>query len=333
MKDYKKSVNYGVGLLLGLYTSVCLASVTPFIIDTDVGIDDAIAIIYFASKPQIKILALTIASDGLSPCKTAFPNARGLLALMGKQAIPVACGDDQPLRGGHVFPAIFREHQKRWLNTANFFPLDKTPVTHHAVDLLITELRRSPQPVAILAIGPLTNIAEALQKDPAIKQKISRVYCMGGAIHVAGNVGDEVTQPNRRAEWNIYADPKAAAIVLATLPVTLIPLDVTNQLPLNHAFYQQLKRHHQSLAAKYLYQVVTDHQQLLQSGGWYFWDVVAAVAAIKPQLFNAENIRLSVALEPLTAGSLVTSQNGQTLQVMMRVNQADFNKELLKSID
>src|ERR1700744_3735979 len=106
MKTCKKSVKFFLSLVCCVFSVTAFAAVTPFIIDTDVGIDDAIAILYFLNKPQIEVAAITIESDGVTPCETAFANISGILALTRKQTIPVACGNDTPLPGGHVFPAI-----------------------------------------------------------------------------------------------------------------------------------------------------------------------------------------------------------------------------------
>jgi len=103
-----------------------------------------------------------------------------------------------------------------------------------AVELLTSVIQSSPIKVTVLTLGPVTNVAEALQKSPSLIDNIERVYLMGGAVNVPGTVGTSgVGITNTTAEWNIYVDPYAANFVVqSNAPITLVPLDATNQVPM-----------------------------------------------------------------------------------------------------
>src|SRR5262245_39994485 len=220
-----------------LFMALCGAAnaARPFIIDTDVGVDDIIAIIYLLQQPNIHVKAITIASTGNAHCLPALRNTLGLLKLMNRTDIPADCGRLTPLDGQHQFPKSVLEESDTLAGAAKLLPEVNATSKQKGVDLMINTIRKSRQPVTILAIGPLTNIAEALQKAPDIKNRILAIYIMGGAVHVPGNLSDVgVKMSNSTAEWNIYLDPLAADIVFKqSIPITLVPLDVTNKLPID----------------------------------------------------------------------------------------------------
>ena len=173
--------------------STCLAIVTifvtsvaytakPFIIDTDAGIDDVIAILYLLQRPDIQIKAITIAADGSAHCKPALHNIHGLLQLAKHPNIPIACGMNKPMFGEHHFPVSILNESDTLAGTAKLLPHLRPDTQKDAVDLIIKTILEASEPITILAIGPLTNIAQALQKAPQIKKHIKSIYIMGGGL-------------------------------------------------------------------------------------------------------------------------------------------------------
>ncbi len=192
------------------------------IIDTDPGQDDAVAILLaLASPEEIEVLGIT-AVAGNVPLNLTQRNARIVCELAGKPETPVYAGCDAPL--GRKLVTAEHVHGKTGLDGPNLpdpvMPLQK----QHAVDFIIDKLRsQAPKSVTLCALGPLTNIATALQKAPDIAERIEEIVLMGGAYFEVGNI-------TPTAEFNIFVDPEAARIVFACgAKLTVMPLDVTHK--------------------------------------------------------------------------------------------------------
>lgn len=203
------------------------------IIDTDPGQDDAVAILLaLASPDEIALLGIT-AVAGNVPLPLTAANARKVCALAGRTDVPVHAGCDAPMARALV--TAEHVHGKTGLDGADL-PDPAMPLQPlHAVDFLIDTLRREPAgTVTLVAIGPLTNIATALRRAPDIAARIARIVLMGGAYFEVGNI-------TPAAEFNIFVDPEAAAIVFgAGIDLVVVPLDVTHKAlvtaPRNAAF-------------------------------------------------------------------------------------------------
>lgn len=325
--------------LLFLLTTKTTYALRPFIIDTDVGVDDAIAILYLLKHPDIQVKAITISGDGNAHCKPALSNTLGLLRMMQKPSIPVACGQEQPLMSHHHFPAKVLEESDSLAGAALLLP---TPYPNpnnkrSAVDLMIKTIQNSSEPVTILAIGPLTNIAQALQKAPQIKKNIRAIYIMGGAIHVPGNIpAIEPTSKNISAEWNIYIDPLAAQIVLSQkIPIVLVPLDITNRLPIDMKFYDAIKKNHQSPAAAFVFTILKNNISMIRENGWYFWDPLAAVISSDESIARFQTRYVKILLAPeIQSGTTTIEQTSKfNLRVVTYVNKRQFKMMLLKYLN
>lgn len=200
---------------------------TRIIIDTDPGIDDALAFLLALASPEIKLEALTT-TQGNVTLEKATRNALSVLELARASHIPVARGSllplVQPLRASaHV-------HGESGVGNSNLPAPQSRPVLQHAVDYLIERVLTEPGQISIFPIGPLTNIAMAIRKEPKFAAAVKELVIMGGAILEHGNI-------TPLAEFNIYVDPHAAHIVFHSgIPITLIPLDVTHKclLKLEH---------------------------------------------------------------------------------------------------
>src|SRR2546426_10720650 len=190
------------------------------ILDTDPGIDDALALFLALASPELQLEAITTVSGNVHVDLTT-RNALTLLELAGRTDIPVARGCDRPLSRQPVFAEYV--HGQNGLGGVELPEPQLQPVGQHAVDLIIERVMAAPREITLVPIGPLTNIALALRKEPRIAEHVREVVIMGGALRVPGNVTPE-------AEFNIYADPHAAHIVFhAGWPIRLVSLDVTNK--------------------------------------------------------------------------------------------------------
>jgi len=204
---------------------------TRIIIDTDPGVDDALTFLLALASPEIKLEALTT-TQGNVTLEKATRNALSVLELGRASHIPVAAGSMfplvQPLRASaHV-------HGESGIGNSRLPEPHTSPVSQHAVDFLIEKVLAEPNEISILPIGPLTNIAMAIRKEPKFAKAVKELVIMGGAIQVSGNM-------TPLAEFNIYVDPHAAHIVFHSgIPITLIPLDVTHKCLLKQEHVDRL---------------------------------------------------------------------------------------------
>jgi len=190
------------------------------ILDTDPGIDDALALFLALASPEVQLEAITTVSGNVHVDLTT-RNALALLELAGRTDIPVARGCDRPLVRRPVVADYV--HGSNGLGNVELPEPQLRPVGRHAVDVIIEKVMEARGEITLVPIGPLTNIALAVREEPRIAQYVREVVIMGGALRVPGNV-------TPAAEFNIYADPHAAHMVLhAGWPIRSVTLDVTTQ--------------------------------------------------------------------------------------------------------
>ncbi|WP_158822395.1 nucleoside hydrolase [Granulicella sp. S156] len=190
------------------------------IIDTDPGVDDAFAIFLAITSPELKIEAIT-AVAGNVPLSFTLPNALRLVEIAGRTDIPVAAGATAPLVRRLI--SATDVHGQNGFAGAEFPAPSVKPVSEPAVDVLRAIIGRNPGEITLVCLGPLTNIAQALQADPALAGKIAQITMMGGSLS-GGNISPA-------AEFNFYVDPEAADIVFRSgVPITMVGLDVTEKV-------------------------------------------------------------------------------------------------------
>jgi purine nucleosidase len=201
--------------------------------DTDPGIDDSLAILLALASPELKVEGISVVHGNCS-AEQATANALAVLELARARHIPVARGFDLPL----VQPSLLapETHGNTGLGYAKL-PTPKTKqVAQHSVDFLIEKISAAPREITLVCIGPLTNVAVAIRKEPRLIEAVKDVIIMGGAIRHEGN-----TTP--LAEFNVYVDPHAAHMVYHSgMPITLVPLDVTYQCILTRQDVERLQK-------------------------------------------------------------------------------------------
>jgi purine nucleosidase len=177
----------------------------PLILDVDTGIDDALALLYACASPEIELLAVTCVGGNVDAHQVA-ENTRAVLELAGRADVPVFLGREQPL----VKPleTSTETHGPRGLGYAEL-PAARRPLeAGHAADALVDLARLRPGEVSLVTLGPLTNLALALDREPSLPSLFASFVLMGGAFRAPGN-----TTPT--SEWNIHVDPHAAKAVFA----------------------------------------------------------------------------------------------------------------------
>lgn len=193
----------------------------PLIIDCDPGVDDAIAILLALAVPdRLRLLGITTVAGNV-PLDLTQRNARQICELAGRPDVNVYAGCPRPLlRSLHTAAEI---HGATGLQGAALLEPTMPLQPQHGVDFLIEQLMQAEQPITLAVLGPMTNIAIALIKQPQILQNIAEIVIMGGAV-TQGNITSS-------AEFNLYVDPHAAQVVFDSgAQITLIPLDTTHQL-------------------------------------------------------------------------------------------------------
>lgn len=309
--------------------------VGPVIVDTDLGNDDVLALLFLMQHPGVDLQAVTVTGTGLVHCQPGIRNVHGLLELVGYAEIPVTCGTETPLAADHEFPAAWRAAADRlWgLN----LPLNqRQPAAQSAPDLLVDLLTNPAQPVTLVALGPLTNLAQAFQANPAIVANLKQIYIMGGAVTVPGNVFDPALGfDNQTAEWNFYADPLAAAQVFESgAAITLVPLDATNYTPVTPALFQRLQAHHPTRPATFTFNIFYINQGWIQTGKYYLWDTLAAAVSVAAPVARYQDYSLVVVAERgPDFGRTLPSPAGAPVRVAVWADAALFEELFIQLLN
>ncbi|PFG29868.1 nucleoside hydrolase [Paramicrobacterium agarici] len=199
----------------------------PVYFDCDTGIDDSMALAYLLASPEIELVGIGAVHGNVSATQGG-RNTLQLLQLAGRRDVPVAIGRNDPLVGEFDGGAP-HVHGRNGIGEIEIPETDMTPVNEDAADMLLRLSHEHAGALEVVAVGPLTNLAVALQRDPSLAERIAQVTAMGGAALVPGNITSV-------AEANIGHDPEAAqAVVSASWSVTLVPLDTTLENVLEEA--------------------------------------------------------------------------------------------------
>ncbi|MBL3559531.1 nucleoside hydrolase [Rhodovulum sulfidophilum] len=263
------------------------------IIDTDPGQDDAVAILLaLASPDEIEVLGLT-AVAGNVPLALTKKNARMVCELAGRCDIRIFAGCDRPLAGQLV--TAEHVHGRTGLDGPTL-PEPTMPLQEaHAVAFLIETLRAAPEgEITLCPLGPLTNIATALREAPEIAPRIREIVLMGGAYFEVGNI-------TPTAEFNIFVDPEAAAIVFGSgIPITVMPLDVTHKAlvtaPRNAAFRALGTPVGRAVAAMTDFFERYDREKY-GSEGAPLHDPCVTAYLIRPELFRGRHVNVEIETE------------------------------------
>ena len=280
------------------------------IIDTDPGQDDAVAILLALASPELEVLGLTTVAGNV-PLALTSRNALMVCELAGRRDIPVYAGADRPLLKALVTAEFV--HGKTGLDGPTLPEPTIALAEGHAVDFIIDTLMREPAgSVTLCPLGPLTNIALALAREPRIAARIERIVLMGGGGFEGGNI-------TPAAEFNIYVDPQAADLVFRSgVPVTMAPLDVTHQALTTRARVAAIRALRtplgEAVALWLEFFERFDEQKYGQEGG-PLHDPCAIAWLLRPDLFTGRDCHVAIeTASPLTQGMTVIDWWGVTGQ-------------------
>ncbi|WP_419887167.1 nucleoside hydrolase [Neobacillus niacini] len=300
----------------------------PVILDVDTGIDDALAIAYALNSPELEIIGLTTCF-GNGPIENTTRNTLLVLEQLGKK-VPVYSGADKPLnRPAKKFPT--HVHGEDGLgNTVKKAPLMEAE-SEGAVAYIINQVKQRPHEMTIIAVGPLTNIALAVNKEPGIVSLVKEVVIMGGAVFTGGN-----TTPF--SEANVFADPEAAECVFSSgLSVTVVGLDVTMQTLLPNAILADWRARDREeshffadMTSFYMQAYETFHPGI---GGCALHDPLAVGVVIDPSFVKKEKWNVKVVLEGEENGRTVALAEGEPkIQVCTQVEADRFLNHFLSRL-
>lgn len=294
------------------------------IIDTDPGHDDALAFMLMIKSGLFDIRAITTVA-GNSTIENVTRNAAYILSLLERTDIPIFSGKPVPLQRTLIQAVVHGTSGLDGVDTSHV----KYVLTRDADERLVEIIRKNPG-MTLLTLGPLTNIARALMKDPTIVSNIQKIVMMGGAIDVPGN-------KNRVAEFNMFVDPEAADIVFKTeISKVLIPIDVCNDMPVFLSDFEKLN-------GSTLYQPIMDMMKQFIAGlekdegvrGALVYDAVAAYYLVNPSAFTLEKMDIVIETKgEYTFGMTVAEKRLSTkkqynVEVVRTVDRQKFTKEFI----
>ena len=294
------------------------------ILDCDVGVDDALALILSFHSPELEVKAIT-GVNGNVPLDRVFENIQKVLSLIQPQQKPlIAKGASQPLKGQSVYAhsvhgedglggaKIAQKRGEEWWHT---YP-------GPAYELITRMAHQYPNELTLIAIGPLTNLALGLQNDLEGMRKLREVVIMGGAVRTKGNV-------TSHAEFNTFVDPLAAEIVFESgLLITLVPLDVTHQVFLTPQLIEARVKPLQNTFSQFVIEVteydITTHR--FRTGEvFYLHDPLAVGVVIDPDLFRKERLAIDVETQKGEHyGQILEVSRSSNIDVCMKVDKMRF---------
>ncbi len=292
------------------------------ILDVDPGVDDAVALCWALFNPGLDVVAVTAVGGNCVPAQ-ATRNVQAIIEALDPPRLPRlgAAYEPEPGEagpapegrglygpdglGGVELPLAERQHM---------LPADK---------VICDQVRAAPDAITFVALGPLTNLARAFQRDPELPSLVGRVVIAGGAVSGPGNI-------TPAAEFNIHCDPQAArAVFLSASTKTLIPLDVTNRVTLNFDLYHELPDEATrlgSLLRRLLPGAFRGYRQRFGLEGIHVHDTVTLMAVVYPDLFTTQEMAADVE----TSGELTT---GMTIFDRRRIPAWRYNMEVAVDLD
>ena len=304
---------YGAGTIARMHSA--LPGRVPLIVDVDTGIDDSLALLYAVASDEAELLAVTCSAGNVDARQVA-ENTRAVLELAGRPDLEVALGREVPL--ARPLETTPETHGPRGIGYAELPPARMPLSTRHSADLIIEAARARPGEITMVTLAPLTNLAVAVLREPALPRLLRRLVVMGGSYRSPGN-----TAPT--TEWNVYVDPEAARVVFAAFGDPSLParplalgLDVTERAKLTPEHLERLAALAGDDAAapkspiiRYLVDALRFYMEFhSRYDGFYgafIHDPLALAASLDPALVRAEALTVEVELGgTFTTGETVT---------------------------
>ena len=293
------------------------------IFDGDPGIDDALALLYALKNDDAELVGITTVGGNIGLDKTT-KNALRILEITNNTHIPVARGIEKPLLRENKSEG--EVHGKDGLGNSNLPEPKIKEIDIHAVDFIIKTIMDNPNQITLVPVGPLTNVAVAVIKEPRIKDYVKDVVIMGGAVTTFGNI-------TPKSEFNIYTDPEAAKIVFESgLPITLVGLDVTMKTLLTQKHLSEITKV-STPVTEFVKKIITHYMRFYQEvvgvNGCGMHDPLAMAVAIDKSLVRTR--RLFVTVE--TRGEYTTGETVADLRGSKEGGVSPPNMDVCVEVD
>jgi inosine-uridine nucleoside N-ribohydrolase len=278
------------------------------IYDTDPGVDDAIALYFALAHPAIDLIGITTTFGNVSVEQAAI-NALYLAAIAGRD-IPVTQGVAAPLSKAPLAPPAFIHGADGLGNLPSRIDIGRRLDPRSSAQFIVDSARRQPGEITLVAVGPLGNLATALQLEPALPGLLKQVIVMGGTVLEPGNVSPV-------AEANIWNDPHAADRVFAApWKLTMVGLDVTHRVVTELSFFERLAQQQRHMATDTLLHAVSFYatfysglyKHVAKAPGCFAHDLLAFICLVSPELFTLESGCIRVACEGLAQGQTILNR-------------------------
>jgi len=303
------------------------------VLDTDPGVDDALAIIYALNHPDLQVHAITTVCGNIGVDQATI-NTQIVLSLLDC-VVPLAMGQNQPI----YYPLQTAPHVHGLDGLGNvsvqFESLEEQVVKKSAVELILDFMAKFPDQLRLVCIGPLTNIAQAILANSPLMRRTKEIILMGGTFEQRGNV-------TTSAEFNIYVDPHAAQIVLESgIPITILPLDLTHQVILSADLLHQATQCSNAPWRDFTWSITQPcmrfHQHQEGFHGMYLHDPLAVGYLLRPDLFKTVPAEVRVETSSSsTRGMTVANLHQQPMtpnaQICVAVKVEQFLNHFLQTL-
>ncbi len=307
-----------------------LQAVQHIFFDHDGGVDDFIALLILLAHDDVDLVGISV-TPADTFIEAAIPATRKILDLADRSAVPVAAGT---LSGRNPFPDDWRmdSYKIDALPILNQRTSPIAPLVPQSGQQFLAETLIGRDRTTLLMTGPLTNLAWALERHPGIASRIERLYWMGGALDVPGNVQEE--GHDGTAEWNAYWDPPAVTRVWdSSIPITMFPLDATDQVPLDDSFlraFGPLYPHPLAAAAGTCWALTAGHVE--RTGlPYYAWDTLTAAAMMQPDLCTYRDIACEVVVDGPSQGRTIADSGDRIVTTATDVDADGFRRFVLRA--
>ena len=308
---------------------------THLIIDGDPGIDDALALLYALKRDDVVLRGITTVGGNIGLDKTTM-NALRILEITDNPHVPVARGIGKPLLRENQSEG--EVHGRDGLGNTDLPEPKICEIREHAVDFIIDTIMENPKQITLVPIGPLTNVAVAVIKEPRLKDYVKEVVIMGGAVTTFGNI-------TPRSEFNIYTDPEAAKIVFESgLPITLVGLDVTMKTLLKHDHLKEIMKV-SSPVTEFVGKIITHYMRFYEEvvgvDGCGMHDPLAVAVAIDRSLVKTRRLFVTVETRgESSTGETVADLRGSkeggvkppNMDVCVEVDSQRFLREFVETL-
>ncbi|MGK2850131.1 MAG: nucleoside hydrolase [Candidatus Limnocylindrales bacterium] len=301
----------------------------PIVIDADMDHSDLAAIAVLLRDPTVDVRAITISGTGLVHCAGGRRVTRYLLEQMGVPDIPFACGRENGGPDARPFPDEWRAVADDAYGL-EIPPQPQSGLPPDATTVLLEAVATSPSAPTIVALGPWTNLEDAFAADPTVADRIAGIHTMLGVVDAPGNVFVDGRSGADPLEWNAFADPSSVSAVFATdVPIDLIPLDATDDVPVPADLADRLAEDHTGAGADLMYELLVRNPSRLRADeGQQLWDELAALALGAPDLVTWEPATLMVG----DGGRLTRDDAGHAVRVAVAADRPAVEQALLAAL-